>query len=479
MANKLLTLLLAATLCVGTGARAEEEVVSGGSSSWKDSEKKDDQKWGVADPVKSKDDKKWGVADPEKPASDQSIGEKAEKAAADPKDGAIRTTASTTPADKKEEMTPYLKFMSTVSNQDVNTLACKDGSKPYEVCRGEKKDKCHQSCSKGGGFVLHLEMGLKTYEHCDAKVTRVQEIPAYLTAWDAMMGTYDKNKDSSLSTEEKAVALSKDERRKVSEGYCRKLYPDLTSKGEQAKDASATGQEGQFLKSLFSVHFVSYKSCLAKLKGTDPLDILPPWEPEDEKSQQAYCRKLYPVTFKARWDLVKSEKATGPGEGQNEEGTTDRKPQDHYYHTEADLKKTKLKADAAAPAAEQKSEGDSAGSMPSGGWTTGWVRNHEEPYCGHGQVGTACENEIGTGYYKTGLTSKYFPFGCSGSRWYIKCTAEEDDEAALEDPGELSPTKELTKKSDDATADARKEEEARKKKEAEEKKEHVSGSSAK
>lgn len=475
MPNKLFTLLLAATLCVGTGARAEEEVVSGGSSSWKD---KPAATGTVVDP---KDAEKTAEGD-----TDKSMAKGDEKPVDLEPGPANRTTASTdaastTPAKKEEEMGPYEKFMHAKSNADVNTLVCKDGSKPYEVCRGEKKDKCHQSCSKGGGFVLHLEMGVKTYEHCEAKVTRVQEIPAYFTAWDATMGTYDKNKDSSLSTEEKAKALSTSERRKVAEGYCRKLYPDLTSNGQQAKDQTASGQEGQFLKSLFSIHFVSYKTCLTKAKATDILDIVPPWERENEKSQQEYCRKLYPVTYKARWDLVKAEQGKGPGEGQDEQGTTKREPHSFWYHTEADLKKTKLKADDSNAASGETAKPAEV-QMPSGGWTTGWVRNHETPYCGHGTRGTACENEDGAGMYKAGLTSKYYPFGCSNAKWYIKCSAEEDDEAPLDDPGLLSPSEELAKNGAEATEAARKEEEARKKKEAEEKekeKEHTTGSSAK
>ncbi|MCP5266926.1 MAG: hypothetical protein H6934_12490 [Burkholderiaceae bacterium] len=59
-----------------------------------------------------------------------------------------------------------------------------------------------------------------------------------------------------------------------------------------------------------------------------------------------------------------------------------------------------------------------------GSWTTGWVRNHTEPVCGHGASGCNCgsgRNFCGT--YRSGATTYWWPRGCNGPRWTIRCTS--------------------------------------------------------
>lgn len=61
---------------------------------------------------------------------------------------------------------------------------------------------------------------------------------------------------------------------------------------------------------------------------------------------------------------------------------------------------------------------------PGGSWTTGWVGNHTAPVCGHGAQGCNCgsgRNYCGT--YSSGKTTYWWPRGCSGPRWTIRCTS--------------------------------------------------------
>ncbi len=62
---------------------------------------------------------------------------------------------------------------------------------------------------------------------------------------------------------------------------------------------------------------------------------------------------------------------------------------------------------------------------PGGPWTTGWVRNHKAPVCGHGAQGCNCgsgRNYCGT--YRSGQATYWWPRGCSGPRWTIRCTSQ-------------------------------------------------------
>jgi len=68
-----------------------------------------------------------------------------------------------------------------------------------------------------------------------------------------------------------------------------------------------------------------------------------------------------------------------------------------------------------------KSRWDKIGG-PGGPWTTGWVRNHTQPVCGHRAPGCRC----GRGYcgnYRSGATTYTWPRGCRGPRWRIRCTS--------------------------------------------------------
>ncbi len=57
-----------------------------------------------------------------------------------------------------------------------------------------------------------------------------------------------------------------------------------------------------------------------------------------------------------------------------------------------------------------------------GAWTTGWVYDHDRQVCGHYHFGCRC----GGGYcgdYRSGQTTSWWPQGCSGPRWTIRCTS--------------------------------------------------------
>ncbi len=59
---------------------------------------------------------------------------------------------------------------------------------------------------------------------------------------------------------------------------------------------------------------------------------------------------------------------------------------------------------------------------PGGGWTTGWVPNHTQQVCGHQHLGCRC----GAGYcgnYRSGAQTYWWPNGCQGPRWTIRCTS--------------------------------------------------------
>ncbi len=59
---------------------------------------------------------------------------------------------------------------------------------------------------------------------------------------------------------------------------------------------------------------------------------------------------------------------------------------------------------------------------PGGPWTTGWVPNHTQQICGHQHAGCRC----GAGYcgnYRSGATTYWWPNGCQGPRWTIRCTS--------------------------------------------------------
>jgi len=57
-----------------------------------------------------------------------------------------------------------------------------------------------------------------------------------------------------------------------------------------------------------------------------------------------------------------------------------------------------------------------------GAWTTGWVYDQDRQVCGHYHSGCRC----GGGYcgdYRSGQTTSWWPQGCSGPRWTIRCTS--------------------------------------------------------
>jgi hypothetical protein len=62
-------------------------------------------------------------------------------------------------------------------------------------------------------------------------------------------------------------------------------------------------------------------------------------------------------------------------------------------------------------------------SGPGGGWTTGWVPNVSSPICGHGANGCSCGGRNYCGTYKSGQSTYWWPYGCNGPAWIIRCTS--------------------------------------------------------
>lgn len=58
-----------------------------------------------------------------------------------------------------------------------------------------------------------------------------------------------------------------------------------------------------------------------------------------------------------------------------------------------------------------------------GSWTTGWVYNHSLQVCGHG-ANCNCDGFDNCGTWPSGSTVFYWPQGCGGPRWTLKCTSE-------------------------------------------------------
>ncbi len=75
-----------------------------------------------------------------------------------------------------------------------------------------------------------------------------------------------------------------------------------------------------------------------------------------------------------------------------------------------------------APQYRYKSRWDKIGG-PGGGWTTGWVYNHTAPICGHYASGCSCYGRNYCGNYRSGQWTYWWPRGCRGPRWRIRCTS--------------------------------------------------------
>ncbi|MHA1538394.1 MAG: hypothetical protein ACTSUD_12635, partial [Alphaproteobacteria bacterium] len=69
-----------------------------------------------------------------------------------------------------------------------------------------------------------------------------------------------------------------------------------------------------------------------------------------------------------------------------------------------------------------KSRWDKIGG-PGGGWSTGWVRNQRQRICGHRARGCSCFGWNYCGNYRSGQTTSWWPRGCGGPRWKIRCTS--------------------------------------------------------
>ena len=64
-----------------------------------------------------------------------------------------------------------------------------------------------------------------------------------------------------------------------------------------------------------------------------------------------------------------------------------------------------------------------------GNWTSDWVPTSGTPACVHGG-GCECNGEKVCGTYKPGTTTSYWPFGCQGPKWTLRCeqgNADKDD----------------------------------------------------
>ncbi len=59
---------------------------------------------------------------------------------------------------------------------------------------------------------------------------------------------------------------------------------------------------------------------------------------------------------------------------------------------------------------------------PGGPWSTGWVPNQNQQICGHFHPGCRCGGGF-CGTYRSGATTYWWPQGCSGPRWRIRCTS--------------------------------------------------------
>lgn len=58
-----------------------------------------------------------------------------------------------------------------------------------------------------------------------------------------------------------------------------------------------------------------------------------------------------------------------------------------------------------------------------GAWTTGWVPNHDAPICGHFASGCNCNGRNYCGTYRSGQVTGWWPRGCNGPFWRIRCTS--------------------------------------------------------
>lgn len=59
-----------------------------------------------------------------------------------------------------------------------------------------------------------------------------------------------------------------------------------------------------------------------------------------------------------------------------------------------------------------------------GAWTTGWVPGHPTPYCGAGAANRVCGSSDFSAAQPSGTTIGYWPSGCAGPQWTIKCTCQ-------------------------------------------------------
>lgn len=57
-------------------------------------------------------------------------------------------------------------------------------------------------------------------------------------------------------------------------------------------------------------------------------------------------------------------------------------------------------------------------------WTTGWVPGHPTPACGPSAVGRVCGAEDFSGPQPSGSVIGYWPQGCAGPRWVLRCTCQ-------------------------------------------------------
>lgn len=61
-------------------------------------------------------------------------------------------------------------------------------------------------------------------------------------------------------------------------------------------------------------------------------------------------------------------------------------------------------------------------SGPGGGWSTGWVRQPRASQCGHYARGCRCGRYNYCGRYNNRQTKYWWPRGCRGPLWRIRCT---------------------------------------------------------
>jgi len=60
---------------------------------------------------------------------------------------------------------------------------------------------------------------------------------------------------------------------------------------------------------------------------------------------------------------------------------------------------------------------------PGGPWTTDWVPNVTDQVCGHSAPGCSCPGHNYCGIYKNGDVTYWWPQGCAGPMWTIRCTS--------------------------------------------------------